>query len=414
LKEIRLLLLLLTLVAVVLSTILVRAKPIPYALAASTYHFNSSKPRVVTAHYRNGKSTQVQNGELNAISAVSANNIWAVGSYFDSTYNEYALIEHWNGSQWSVVPSPTSASGSDDLVDVKAISNNDVWAVGSSGIGSTTLIEHWNGSTWSIVTGAALPAGGTLHGLAVVSSNDVWAVGDEPNASYGNYALTEHWDGKQWSSIPAATNTFNYSSLNSVTALASNNVWAVGSTASPTSIANTQTNGDTLIEHWNGTTWNIIASPSKGFDVLTSVTAISAKYIWAVGDYGGAYNYSRLVEHWNGLTWSIVKSPTYPGLRENYIAGVASTSTINAWLVGAVLFIDDGYHFPQGFAEHWNGTKWSVVPVAHNGPNTKVEDNLAGVATITSKDAWAVGSQNYSSTLIEHWNGSQWQIVPSP
>lgn len=210
-----------------------------------------------------------------------------------------------------------------------------------------------------IVTGAALPAGGTLHGLAVVSSSDVWAVGDEPNASYGNNALTEHWDGKQWSSIPAATNTFNYSSLNSVTALASNNVWAVGSTASPTSITNTQTNGDTLIEHWNGTTWSIIPSPSKGFDVLTSVTAVSAKYIWAAGDYGGAYNYSRLVEH-------------------------------------------------------WNGTKWSVVPVAHNGPNTKVEDNLAGVATITSKDAWAVGSQNYSSTLIEHWNGSQWQIVPSP
>ena len=146
-KKVRLLLLLSAIVAGGLSALLVEAKPISPVVAASSFHFNLSTSRVVTAHSQNGKSTHVQNGELNAISAVSANNIWAVGSYFDSSNKQFALIEHWNGTQWNVVTSPPSATGSYDLVAVKAIDTNNVWVVGTSGIiGSTTLIEHWNGS----------------------------------------------------------------------------------------------------------------------------------------------------------------------------------------------------------------------------------------------------------------------------
>jgi hypothetical protein len=250
------------------------------------------------------------------------------------------------------------------------------------------------------VASAILPTGSVLKSIAVVSSNDIWAVGYEPNASYGQYALIEHWDGKKWSRIPPAASTPSDSSLNSVAAIASNNVWAVG---------------DSFIEHWNGSKWSVIASPGKPFEYFTSVTATSAKDIWAVGQYGEQYNYNRLVEHWNGSTWSIVQSPTYSGLRENSIASVAANSTVNAWLVGTVFFIDDGYHFPQGFAEHWDGKKWSEVPVAHIGSTTQDSDNLQGVVSITNTNVWAVGSSGLgSTTLIEHWNGSKWQIVPSP
>src|SRR5437763_14821454 len=58
--------------------------------------------------------------------------------------------------QWSVVPSPNGSSSS-NLSGVAAVSANDIWAVGSSGnqmSGAQTLIEHWNGSHWRVVTSA--------------------------------------------------------------------------------------------------------------------------------------------------------------------------------------------------------------------------------------------------------------------
>src|SRR5438045_9623651 len=56
--------------------------------------------------------------------------------------------------QWSVVPSPNGSSSS-NLSGVAAVSANDIWAVGSSGnqmSGAQTLIEDWNGTSWSVVT----------------------------------------------------------------------------------------------------------------------------------------------------------------------------------------------------------------------------------------------------------------------
>jgi hypothetical protein len=42
----------------------------------------------------------------------------------------HTLIEHWNGSAWTIVPSPNVGSGNNSLAAVAARSANDVWAVG--------------------------------------------------------------------------------------------------------------------------------------------------------------------------------------------------------------------------------------------------------------------------------------------
>src|SRR5579863_10207226 len=66
------------------------------------------------------------------------------------------LIEHWNSSKWSVVTSPNIGTGSNDLESVAAISSNNVWAVGSGAINTSssrqTVIEHWDGTKWSIIS----------------------------------------------------------------------------------------------------------------------------------------------------------------------------------------------------------------------------------------------------------------------
>ncbi len=54
------------------------------------------------------------------------------------------------------------------------------------------LIEHWNGTTWSIVPADQPPNGADLFGVARVTSTDIWAVGN--TSGFGpQTAVTEHY-----------------------------------------------------------------------------------------------------------------------------------------------------------------------------------------------------------------------------
>src|SRR5215469_5521120 len=77
--------------------------------------------------------------QVNAIAATSETSAWIVGSYYTSSNDVQTLIEHWNGSQWSIVKSPTLSSSS--LHGVAASSANDVWAVGYAS-GNTPPPRH--------------------------------------------------------------------------------------------------------------------------------------------------------------------------------------------------------------------------------------------------------------------------------
>src|SRR5438105_1213910 len=57
---------------------------------------------------------------------------------------------------WSVVTSPNVGGSCPSLGAVAAVSKSDVWAVGlhysnNGSFPSRTLIEHWNGTNWSLV-----------------------------------------------------------------------------------------------------------------------------------------------------------------------------------------------------------------------------------------------------------------------
>src|SRR5438034_11809677 len=120
-----------------------------------------------------------QVNELHSVSALAENDVWAAGvSYNTERTLGSTLIEHWNGSQWSVVPSPNPSSFVNRINAVAAVSANDVWAVGTAPTSTdTVLILHWNGTAWSVVPN---PTDGipltNLAALAVVSANNIWAV----------------------------------------------------------------------------------------------------------------------------------------------------------------------------------------------------------------------------------------------
>ena len=69
--------------------------------------------------------TDLNTNTLNGVAAVSVNDVWAVGSYFNNRtdVNELALTEHWNGSAWKIVFPPPAPNSSDNFLEgVKVIS----------------------------------------------------------------------------------------------------------------------------------------------------------------------------------------------------------------------------------------------------------------------------------------------------
>src|SRR5205823_6322194 len=141
------------------------------------------------------------------------------------------LLEHWNGSTWSLVSSPNPSTLYSAFSGIAAVSANDVWAVGLYADDSTgndqALVAHWNGSNWSIVlspnTGVYRIA---LYGVAAISANDVWAVGYySNNGVYGGQTLVEHWNGSSWTIVPSPNPGRLNNFLNAVAAVSANDVW---------------------------------------------------------------------------------------------------------------------------------------------------------------------------------------------
>lgn len=165
---------------------------------------------------------------LSAVTAISANNIWAVG-YTLSNHRREALIEHWDGTTWSTVANPyPPQSCLPSFGGVTAISATNVWAVGSDWGNCLdsppySLTEQWNGTQWNFVPSPGKTLTSGLSGVAAASTNNIWAVGQLYDLQQ---AATFHWDGTRWSNI--GNPSISYSQLNDVAVTSTGDFWAVG------------------------------------------------------------------------------------------------------------------------------------------------------------------------------------------
>ena len=276
------------------------------------------------------------------IAAVSQNDVWMVGQANTSGVPGYdTMAEHWDGKSWSIVP--TANPGAVQVFrGVGAAASNDVWAVGAQADADITsiltLIEHWDGKAWSVVPSPSADAyNNFLQAVAATSNNDAWAVGYSGAFRSPSEALIEHWDGTSWSIAPTPTITTG-SSLYGVAAISANDVWAVGS------YGVTAFTDAPLVEHWDGTSWSIVDSPTlQGLNTrMTAVSALNSKDIWAVGyafdDISN--NYATLMEHWDGKSWNVATSPNI-GTDENILRGVThAPGSKQVWAAGSTYYID--------------------------------------------------------------------------
>ena len=310
---------------------------------------------------------------------------------------------------WGLVPNPNIGGGDSVLISLASRSSNDVWAVGysSSAAAAQTLVQHWNGVQWSIVASANVPSSKNyLMGVVALSPADVWAVGyhckencvDDTNPSL------QHWDGNTWS-IEA---TPGKGRLNGIAAVSHDDIWAVGY------------NGNRpLIMHWDGRQWSEAPTndpPLRNRSIqLRAAAGISAKDVWAVGEEYDPTNkqYSGAIYHWDGTLWGRISDSGDTGGDRLY--AVAATSANDIWAAGEKGNSAVDEQQLQTITKHWDGARWLEVP----SPNSGTGDSyLRGVSAISPGDVWAVGGYGprtgTKQTLVMHWDGRHWQVVPSP
>ena len=316
---------------------------------------------------------------------------------------------------WSTSFSPPPRSGY-EVDGFAARSAADVWAVGLRPGGRCqyqTLTQHWDGSAWTIVPSPSnTMVNSVLDGVTVTGTNQAWAVGTVGCPADQSRTLTEHWNGSRWSIVASPDGGVRgnrFSTLQAVTAISPSDVWAVGGQAG---IRNGAPVAVPLIERWNGTNWSIVPVPTAAVGVLESVSGTSASDVWAVGA-GQQSGQSAVALHFDGSSWKLVTVPTPPGTSGGLFAAKA-LSPADAWAVGE--------SFPNAggpgtiLTDHWNGTSWQVVtaPPA-GGPGALSALNSIDAAPGTG--LWAVGfwvTAAAGNSVVLRWTGTAWTQETTP
>jgi hypothetical protein len=274
---------------------------------------------------------------------------------------------------------------------------------------------NWNGAHWSRFPGANVgDSFNTLTGVAAVPGY-AWAVGYYVTPSGGVQTLTERWQFCcNWTIVPSPNPAADFSAFYAVSGVASNDVWAVGSSGDFVQVP--------LTEHWDGAQWTVVPSPNIEFSHLYGVAATSSNDVWAVG-----YRFDDLLRetlplvlHWNGTNWSVAAIP-YPNGSphgEAVLYGVTALGPNDLWAVG--YHREANEQITHSLLAHWNGTQWSIVPDPN--PNPSAGNVLRAVSASSASDIWAVGystdpATGNHRTLTLHYSSASCitpTVTPTP
>ncbi len=148
---------------------------------------------------------------VNSVSCSSNTACTAVGSGSKPDGPAITLAARWNGTTWAIqpTPNPAHAAGS-SLSGVACSSPSNCTAVGSSdsvdGYSTATLIERWNGTSWSIQP-TPNPSRETRNLLWAVSCSSTKACIAVGSTAYHTHSrrtvtLAERWNGTTWTIQP--------------------------------------------------------------------------------------------------------------------------------------------------------------------------------------------------------------------
>lgn len=307
-------------------------------------------------HRHDGTETST----LNDVDGTGADDTWAVGNVSPVDGDSYRpLVLRHDGTSWRTVDGPDANV---ELTGVDAVSSTSAWFVGTPFDGDSSVLR-WNDGTWTTQRFAGAQGGD----VAAVADDDVW---------YLEGRTARHWDGTAWSETVMPGDG---PEISSVTALATDDVWAVG-------------DGDAqpYAAHWDGAQWQEVSPPevtpppgAEEFDArLHSVTSTADGALWAAGgwttDNGDA---QPLLYRYDGSAWTKVKSPVSDG-DSPMIETIGADADGELWLAPGDW--DDLYRR--------TGDGWEKAPL----PDTDGTASQVRAIGTSGGRTWAVGDASTS------------------
>jgi hypothetical protein len=338
---------------------------------------------------------------LHAVSCVSgtaaSSSCIAVGNYENAiTQVGLTLAESWHGSSWVIQPTPNPAGSSTaELSAVSCTVTTSCEAVGQysdpGGSVEYPLAEGWNGTAWTIQPTPALGIGGILAGVSCAGASFCIAIGLYFTSSYGVVNIAEEWNGTAWSQLPAST-SFGGGQIGPVSCPSVHYCVVVG--------GNLDT-GDAVSLIWNDGTWSSVPVPSPAGDssvALDAVSCFSASACTAVGSAFNAGGTQQVVaERWNGTAWAVQQAHNR-GDTGSQLTGVSCPTATSCTAIGNSGLADT-------LAEGWNGSTWTMESTPDpNGAATPLALSCTTVTTCTSTGQYSPNNGDIYYTLAYQRN----------
>jgi hypothetical protein len=416
---------------------------------------------------------------LNDVACTGVSTCVAGGeAYYDKPWRRETMVTRWNGTSWSLQPSPNVGGARFNAIEGMACTNPEATSCRAVGYwwpeisGNYSLGMRWNGLTWAlegtpnpyyVKSGEKLYSYDTTLADVVCRGVICLAVGYSGNAwsDYTTVAQTI-MDGASQPSftiVPASSSTQASATLSGTVTpngLATQYHFEYGLTSSygtnvpvpkgslgsnlftPQSVA--QTVGGLLpgttyhyrlvVTNAEGTTssadqtfttpatWGIQTTPNPSGASDSNLYDVSCESstnaCTAVGKSTASGVDSPVAQRWNGTTWSAQSPAKKSGTLPTRLFGVDCPSETRCLAAGNYQPLEGG---PTLLAEIWNEGKWSVYspPV----PSEATSSELVAIGCSWTSECKAVGSAvigGVKTAIAERWDSPTWslQTVPIP
>jgi hypothetical protein len=345
-----------------------------------------------------------------------------------------------SASTWAIqaMPGPSGPPNA-AVTGVSCVAATFCMAIGSSDFGFdhsqtalrgpiATFAERWDGSAWTVLPTPVAGANPTLVSVSCASPAFCVAVGSTHTAGrqyvqgylsrLSSRAVLEVWDGTVWKVQPSPLGSVGGAALTGVSCVSSRFCMAVGSTSLQVA----------AVVVWNGRAWRRVALPRVRWGpTLNAVSCVAGDACTAVGSYDvnkvGVADLRPLAARWVRGHWTLAKPPPerdrFHGKAYSnftWLTSVSCPARSSCLATGLALRTQNFY--PQGgFADRWDGHRWTTATagIARNSP-------LYGVSCVAVDDCYAAGQfdprtvtlPSTQRPLIAHWALGRWSQIALP